>query len=78
MEQLYNIKGTQGKLQLNVPTSNIQIEGKKIEGKKKPTCLPSNAIDKTEFSTSQFNNLSVSIAFFTDLDTVLSSISFVT
>lgn len=40
--------------------------------------LPSNAIDRTEFSTSQSNNLSVSIAFFTDLDKVLSSISLVT
>lgn len=40
--------------------------------------LPSSAIDKTEFSTSQSKSLSVSMAFFTVLDTVLSSISFVT
>lgn len=40
--------------------------------------LPSSAIDKTEFSTSQSNSLSVSMAFFTVLDTVLSSINFVT
>lgn len=40
--------------------------------------LPSRAIDRTEFSTSQFSSRSVSIAFFTDLDTVLSSINFVT
>lgn len=35
-------------------------------------------MERTEFSTSQSNNLSVSIAFFTDLDKVLSSISLVT
>lgn len=39
---------------------------------------PSSAIDKTEFSTNQSSSLSVSMAFFTDLDTVLSSINFVT
>lgn len=39
---------------------------------------PSNAIDRTEFSTSQSRSLSVSMAFFTVLDTVLSSINFVT
>ena len=40
--------------------------------------LPSSAIDRTEFSTSQSKSLSVSMAFFTVLDTVLSSINFVT
>lgn len=40
--------------------------------------LPSNAIERTEFSTSQSNSLSVSMAFFTVFVTVLSSINFVT
>lgn len=40
--------------------------------------LPSSAIDKTEFSTSQSSSLSVSMAFFTVFETVLSSINFVT
>lgn len=40
--------------------------------------IPSKAIDKTEFSTNQSKSLSVSMAFFTVFETVLSSISFVT
>lgn len=42
------------------------------------TVLPSKAIDRTEFSTSQSRSRSVSMAFFTVLETVLSSMSFVT
>ncbi|TNN44221.1 hypothetical protein EYF80_045596 [Liparis tanakae] len=37
-----------------------------------------SAIDRTEFSTSQSKSLSVSMAFFTVFDTVLSSINLVT
>lgn len=45
---------------------------------KDENCLPSSAIERTEFSTSQSKSLSVSMAFFTVLETVLSSINFVT